>query len=68
MVELTPSLQKWLFDHHRDKIALIMFGHLELLTEAMWIEYIEWLKTDEGRQYLSDRSNSEENGNDADAK
>lgn len=52
MVKLTQSLSQWLFDNHRDKIALIMFGHTELLTDEMWNEYIEWCKTDEGRQHL----------------
>lgn len=52
MVKLTQSLSQWLWDHHRDKIALIMLGHTELLTDEMWDEYIEWCKTDEGRQYL----------------
>jgi len=52
MVKLTQSLQQWLWDNHRDKIALIMFGHVELFTEEMQREYIEWCKTDEGRQYL----------------
>ena len=29
-----------------------MFGHTELFTEEMQKEYIEWCKTDEGKQYL----------------
>ena len=29
-----------------------MFGHLELFTKEMQKEYIEWCKTDEGKQYL----------------
>ena len=41
MVKLTQSLSQWLWDHHRDKIALIMLGHTELLTDEMWDEYIE---------------------------
>lgn len=52
MVELTQSLAQWLWDNHRDKIVLIMFGHVELLTDEMWHEYIEWCKTEEGHQYL----------------
>ena len=52
MIELTPSLRKWLWDNHRDKIALIMLGHAELLTNEMWEEYIKWCKTEEGKQYL----------------
>lgn len=51
-VKLTQSLQKWLWDNHSDKIGLIMLGHLELLTEEMWDQYIEWCKTEEGQKYL----------------
>ena len=29
-----------------------MFGHTELFTEEMQKEYIEWCKTDEGKQFL----------------
>ena len=52
MVKLTQSLAQWLWDHHRDILSPIMFGHIELLTDEMWNEYIEWCKTDEGAQYL----------------
>ena len=52
MVTLTQSLERWLLDNHKDKVALIMFGHTELLTDEMWAEYIEWCKTDEGKKYL----------------
>ena len=52
MVQLTQSLEQWLFENHRDKIALIMFGHVELFTPEMRQAYLEWCKTDEGRQYL----------------
>ncbi|MBQ2397460.1 MAG: hypothetical protein II304_10600 [Bacteroidales bacterium] len=52
MVILTQSLEHWLFENHKEKIPLIMFGHTELFTEEMQKEYIEWCKTDEGKQYL----------------
>lgn len=52
MIKLTQSLEKWLFDNHRNKIALIMFGHAELMTKEMWDEYIAWCQTEEGKQYL----------------
>ena len=52
MVKLTQSLQHWLRENHKDKIGLIMFGHTELITDEMWDEYIEWCKTEDGRQYL----------------
>ena len=52
MVSLTQSLMKWLWDNHRDILPLIQFGHVELFTEEMQREYIEWCKTDEGKKYL----------------
>ena len=62
MVRLTQSLQHWLFENHKDKIGLIMFGHTELLTDEMWADYIEWCKTEEGQSYLVGGSNYKEDG------
>ena len=52
MVILTQSMEIWLATYHKEKLALIMFGHLELFTEEMAEEYAEWCMTDEGKQYL----------------
>lgn len=52
MVILTQSLEHWLWENHKDIIHLIMLGHTELFTNEMEKEYIEWCKTDEGKQYL----------------
>lgn len=52
MVKLTQSLQHWLWENHRDKLHLILLGHVELLTKDMQKEYIEWCQTDEGKRYL----------------
>lgn len=52
MVKLTQSLEHWLWENHRDIIAQIMFGHVELFTEEMQKEYIAWCQTDDGKQYL----------------
>lgn len=52
MVQLTQSLQHWLFENHPEIIGLIMFGHVELFTDEMYKEYIAWLETDDGKQYL----------------
>lgn len=62
MVILTCSLEHWLFENHPDIIGLILFGHIELFTEDMQREYIEWCKTDEGKQYLKGGSKYEERG------
>ena len=64
MVKLTQSLQHWLLENHKDKIVLITFGHTELITDEMWDEYIEWCKTEDGKQYLKGGSKYiEENEN-----
>lgn len=52
MVVLTQSMSKWLWDNHRDIYGLVLFGHVELVTEEMAEEYIKWCKTEEGRKYL----------------
>ena len=63
MVKLTQSLQQWLWKYHRDKIVPIMFGHLEVFTEEMQKEYLEWCLTDEGKQYLEGGSKYKEDKN-----
>lgn len=60
MVQLTQSLTKWLFDNHKKLLPLIMFGHIELFTDEMQQQYLEWCKTDEGRSYLKGGENYKE--------
>jgi len=62
MVTLTQSLQHWLWENHKDIIGLIMLGHLELFTEDMKKEYLEWCQTEEGKQYLKGGSKYIEEG------
>ena len=59
MVRLTQSLQQWLWDNHKELLPLIMFGHVELFTEEMQEQYLEWCLTDEGGQYLKGGSKYE---------
>ena len=65
MVRLTQSLQQWLWSNHRNKFALILLGHTELITEEMWQAYLDWCQTDDGKQYLKGGSKykEEEEGN-----
>ena len=63
MVKLTQSLTHWLWENHKDIVGLIMFGHTELFTDEMRHEYIEWCKTDEGKQYLKGGSKYKERDN-----
>lgn len=60
MVKLTYSMQKWLWDNHRELIAPIMFGHIELFTPDMGKEYLAWCQTDEGKSYLKGGANYKE--------
>lgn len=52
MVKFTLSMEKWLIEFHPELIAPLMFGHVELFTDEMKKEYLEWCKSDEGREYL----------------
>lgn len=63
MIRLTQSLAHWLWMNHRELVPLVMFGHAELITEEMWERYLEWCKTDEGKQYLKGGSKYDEEAN-----
>lgn len=52
MIKLTCSLEHWLFENHKDKIGLILLGHIELFTPDMQKEYYDWCNTEDGKQYL----------------
>lgn len=61
MVQMTQSLEHWFFAYHRDILGLILLGHLELFTEELQKEYLEWCQTEEGKQYLKGGSKYDEN-------
>lgn len=61
MVKLTQSFKQWLYENYKEIIPLILFGHVELITDEMTNEYLKWCKTDEGKQYLKNGSKYEEN-------
>lgn len=52
MATMTQSFEVWVFTYHKDLFVPLMFGHTEVLTEELSKEYIEWCKSDEGKQYL----------------
>lgn len=52
MIKLTLSLQIFLLKFHRDLIVPLTFGHAELFTNEIQTEYLQWCKTEEGKQYL----------------
>ena len=53
MTRMTKSFVVWCLKYHKDIYSLLMFGHTELLTKEMCQEYLDWVQTDEGKQYLS---------------
>ena len=57
MFKLTESLKQFLAKKHPEIIALLVMGHIELLTDEITEEYFEWCKTDEGKSYLEDGKN-----------
>ena len=60
MVKLTCSLKHWLWENAREKLPLIMLGHVELFDEDMQKQYLEWCSTDEGKRYLKGGDKYEE--------
>lgn len=60
MVELTQSFAHWLFEYDKELLPLVMFGHLEVITEEMLDQYLAWCKTDDGKQYLEGGSKYKE--------
>lgn len=57
IVGFTQSLQAWLTKYYPELIGPLMFGHLELFTDELQQEYVEWCQTEEGRSYLKGGSN-----------
>ena len=60
MVKMTQSFEHWLFTNHKDIFSLVLFGHTELVTEEMWVDYISWCSTEDGEQYLKGGSKYKE--------
>lgn len=60
MNKMTQSFSMWCLKFHPDIYTLLRFGHTELFTEEMAAEYINWIQTDEGRQYLKGGSKYKE--------
>lgn len=56
MIKLTESLRQFLMKYHRNDLALIQLGHVEIL-EPYVGDYLEWLKTEEGASYLEGGKN-----------
>ena len=52
MNKMTQSFSAWCLKFHPDIYSLLRLGHSELLTRDMYKHYLEWVQTDEGKQYL----------------
>ena len=60
MIKLTESLRQFLTKFYPQILPLIILGHVEMITEEIENEYIEWCKTEEGRSYLKGGANYKE--------
>jgi len=60
MVKMTQNFTVWCLKFHRDLYSPLMFGHVELMTQELYDEYLTWVQTDEGRQYLKGGSKYKE--------
>lgn len=60
MIILTQSLRHWLWENHPELITAILFGHAEVITEELQKAYLDWCKTEDGRQYLKGGSKYKE--------
>lgn len=45
MVKFVGDLDKFLVKYYPEEFVLISFGHIELLTEEMYNEYLQWYST-----------------------
>lgn len=63
MNKMTQSFSAWCLKFHPEIYSLLWFGHNELFTKEIQQEYIDWVQTDEGRQYLKGGSKYKETGN-----
>ena len=52
MVTFTGSMTAFLLKYHRELYVPLWFGHLELFTDEIKQEYIDWCLTDEAKPYL----------------
>lgn len=62
MIKMTQSFSVWCLKFHKDIYSLLMLGHVELLTKEMYQEYLDWVQTDEGKQYLNIKKDDGNNG------
>ncbi|MGN1120679.1 MAG: hypothetical protein ACI4Q4_09995 [Oscillospiraceae bacterium] len=61
MILITQSLQEFLKRKGMLKeLALLGFGHTEVLTDDLKAEYLEWVSTPEGQSYLKGGENYDE--------
>ena len=53
MVKFVGDLDKFLFEFYPKEFPLIAFGHLELFTEEMQKQYLEWYKEQDAAHCLN---------------
>lgn len=54
MLKTTKSFEIFIFRYHKDILIPLSFGHIELMTDEIWDEYVCWCETDEAKPYLTE--------------
>lgn len=54
MIKMTKSFEVFISRYHKDILVPLSFGHIELMTDEIWEEYVNWCETDEAKPYLNE--------------
>jgi hypothetical protein len=57
---MTKSFEIFISQYHKDILVPLSFGHIELMTDEIWEEYVNWCETDETKPYLNETVEVEE--------
>ena len=60
MIEMTKSFEVFIARKHKDILVPLSFGHIELMTDEIWEEYVNWCETDEAKPYLNETAEVKE--------
>lgn len=60
MITMTKSLSAFIWKYYKDLYVPLTFGHIELLTDNIQEEYIEWCQTEEAKQYFDKEEREKE--------
>ena len=60
MIKMTKSFEVFIARYHKDILVPLSFGHIELMTDEIWEEYVNWCETDEAKPYLDETAGVKE--------